>query len=74
MSSKHKPDHEMEIMRRGLRDLAELPPAGRRRVLAYLTDRIEGLPVPESTNGAQQLDIEEVIPQMPTLHTRGAAA
>lgn len=70
---KHKPDHEMEIMRRGLRDLAALSVSGRRRVLAYWGARIEAMPAGEDTHGAQQLDIEDV-PQMPPLHVQGAAA
>jgi hypothetical protein len=70
MSAKHKPDHEMEIMRRGLRDLARLPEPGRRRVLAYWCARAEALPATAERHGEQQLDIEEV-PMMPAL--KGAA-
>jgi hypothetical protein len=69
-ATKHKPDHEMEIMRRGLRDLAALPEPGRRRVLAYWCARAEALPPAAERHGEQQLDIEDV-PMMPAL--KGAA-
>jgi hypothetical protein len=70
--SKRNPDHEMNVMQRGLRDLAVLPPAGRRRVLAYWCARAEALPeVGNGQHGAQQLDIEDA-PMMP--HLKGAAA
>jgi hypothetical protein len=68
---KHKPDFEMEIMRRGLRDLASMSQQGRRRVLAYWCARAETLETAEDGLGEQQLDIEEV-PMMPAL--KGAAA
>ena len=71
-SPRHKPDHEMNIMQRGLRELGALPPAGRRRVLAYWCARAETMPATVAeTAGEQQLDIED-IPTMPPL--RGAAA
>jgi len=70
--TKHKPDHEMEIMRRGLRDLASLSPAGRERVLAYLIARSGTIPETAETHGEQQLDLEERVPMMP--HLKGAAA
>jgi hypothetical protein len=74
MSTKHKPDHEMEIMRRGLRDLAALSLGGRRRVLAYWGARIEAMPPDDSdARNPQQLDIEDV-PQMPPLHVGGGLA
>jgi hypothetical protein len=59
---KHQPDHEIEIMRRGLRYLADLPPEGRRRAVAYWSSRIEDMPAIPNEHGAQQLDIEEVLP------------
>jgi hypothetical protein len=74
MSTKHRPDHEMEVMRRGLRDLAELPPAGRKRVLAYWNDRVADLPATDGKAGPQQLDIEEPVPQMPPLPSQRDAA
>jgi hypothetical protein len=71
---KHKPDHEMEIMRRGLRDLAVLSVGGRRRVLAYWGARIEAMPAgDDDARNPQQLDIEEVS-QMPPLHAQRAAS
>jgi hypothetical protein len=74
MSTKHKPDLEMEIMRRAWRDIASLGTAGRRRVLAYLSARIETTPPPigDGHAGEQQLDIEEALPVMPA--TRGAVS
>jgi hypothetical protein len=71
MTTKHSPDAEMRIMQRGLRELAGLSPAGRRRVLAYWCARVETMPAGDGKLGPQQLDIEDV-PQMPAL--RGAAA
>ena len=60
MNRRHQPDHEMQIMRRTLRELAILTPEGRNRVLAYLTARIDTLPPPPTCGfGEQQLDIEE---------------
>jgi len=69
---RHNPDHEMEVIRRGLRDLRELSPAGRLRVLRYWSDRAESLPDTGEPHGEQQLDIEDVpiVPQ----RVRGAAA
>lgn len=69
--NKRNPDHEMEIMRRGLRDLAELSPAGRDRVLRYLSARVESLPGGKDC-GPQQLDIEDAA--MPLRATGGIAA
>ena len=70
--SKHQPHHEIEIMRRGIRDLALLPEPGRRRVLAYWCARAEALPQAGERHGEQQLDIEEEhVPMMPAL--KGAA-
>lgn len=71
--NKHKPDYEMEIMRRGLRDLAGLTPSGRRRVLAYWGARVETMATVTDDHGEQQLDIEE-IPMMPSRVPSGAAA
>lgn len=59
---KHKPDHEMDIMRRGLTYLASLPPEGRKRAVAYWSSRIDDMPAVENEHGAQQLDIEEALP------------
>jgi hypothetical protein len=73
MSTRHKPDYEMEVMRRGLRDLQTLPPDGRKRALTYWNSRVETLPeAVEVDHGEQQTDIEDYIPTMP--HLRGAAA
>jgi hypothetical protein len=72
MTTKHKPDHEMEIMRRGLRDLARLPPEGRKRAVTYWSSRIEEMPATADSHGEQQLDIEDRVPMMP--HLKGAAA
>lgn len=69
---KHEPDHEIEIMRRGLRYLTSLPPAGRRRVLDYWNSRAETMPLAGEDHGGQQLDIEADVPMMP--HLKGAAA
>jgi hypothetical protein len=57
----------MEVMRRGIRELADLTPAGRRRVLAYWGARVEAMPAPDRTHGDQQLDIEDIVPMMPPL-------
>jgi hypothetical protein len=74
MSTRHKPDHEMEIMRRGMRELASLSLGGRRRVLAYWGARIEAMPAgDDDARNPQQLDIEDV-PQMPPLHVGGGLA
>lgn len=70
--TKHRPDREIVLMLRVLRDLEALPAAGRHRVLAYWCARVETMPPPAGdTADEQQLDIED-IPQMPAL--RGAAA
>jgi hypothetical protein len=70
--TKRNPDYEMDLMRRGLRDLAGLSPAGRSRVLAYWSARAEAMPAVADAHGEQQLDIEDVaiVPQ----RVRGAAA
>lgn len=68
--AKHRPDHELDIMRRGLRDLTRLSPAGRERVVQYWSARAASLPATAETHGEQQLDIEERI-MMP--HLKGAA-
>ena len=70
---KHQPDHEMDIMRRGLRDLARLSPEGRKRVVLYWHSRIDAMLPVENAHGEQQLDIEEHIPMMPG-RVKGAAA
>jgi hypothetical protein len=73
MSTRHKPDHELQLMLRVLRDLQALPPAGRQRVLAYWNARAPEMPVEGGNrHGEQQLDITDVIPAMPPLH--GATA
>jgi hypothetical protein len=69
MSTRHKPDYEMQLMARVLRELSTLPRAGRNRLLTYWIARAVDLPEVENTN-LQQLDIEDV-PTMPAL--RGAA-
>jgi hypothetical protein len=62
MKQKHKPDAEMAIIQRGLRDLATLPIQGRHRVLTYLSGRIYTMPaVDGEANGPQQLDIEDTV-------------
>jgi hypothetical protein len=72
MTTRHKPDHEIQLMQRVLRDLRELSVAGRVRVTTYWSDRIAEMPDdPSERHGEQQLDIEDVRPQ---LHVRGAAA
>jgi hypothetical protein len=58
---KHKPDHELQLMQRVLRDLAKLSPLGRRRVVAYWTARIDQLPDQPDRHGEQQLDIEDAL-------------
>jgi hypothetical protein len=73
MTTRHKPDHEIQLMQRVLRDLRELTPAGRVRATAYWSDRIGEMPDdPGERHGDQQLDIEEQLPMMP--HLKGAAA
>ena len=73
MTTRHKPDHEIQLMQRVLRDLRELTPAGRLRATAYWSDRIGEMPADTSERyGEQQLDIEDV--RQPQLHVRGAAA
>jgi hypothetical protein len=58
MKQKHKPDAEMAIIQRGLRDLATLSVPGRHRVLAYLSGRIYTMPdVNDEVFGPQQLDL-----------------
>ena len=56
---KHKPDHELQLMQRVLRELAKLPSAGRRRAVTYWADRIGQMPEQPETHGEQQLDIED---------------
>jgi hypothetical protein len=70
MSMKHRPDYEMQLMQRVLRDLEKLSQAGRKRVIMYWLVRSDEMPDSEGVAGAQQLDIEDV-PNMPAL--RGAA-
>ena len=70
MSTKHRPDYEMQLMQRVLRDLEKLSMAGRKRVIMYWLVRSDEMPDTEGAAGAQQLDIEDV-PNMPAL--RGAA-
>lgn len=73
MTTRHKPDHEIQLMQRVLRDLRELTPAGRVRATAYWSDRIGEMPADTGErHGEQQLDIEDVA--HPSLHVRGAAA
>ena len=72
MTTRHKPDHEIQLMLRVLRDLQVLPKAGRHRVLAYWNARADDMPEAASGHGEQQLDIEDALP--PQLHVRGAAA
>lgn len=72
MSRRNNPDHELDVMRRGLRVIAELSPAGRRRVLAYWCARAEIMPDRDDQSGPQQLDIEDV-PMMP-LRVKSAAS
>jgi hypothetical protein len=70
--TRHKPDHEIQLMLRVLRDLQALPPAGRQRVLAYWNARAGDMPSNVGNqHGEQQLDITDVLPP---LHVSGAAA
>jgi hypothetical protein len=71
MTTRHKPDHEIQLMLRVLRDLQALPKAGRYRVLAYWNARADDMPETASGYGEQQMDIEDALPP---LHVRGAAA
>jgi hypothetical protein len=72
MTTRHKPDHEIQLMQRVLRDLRELTPAGRLRATAYWSDRIGEMPADSGErHGEQQLDIVDALPP---LHVRGAAA
>jgi hypothetical protein len=69
MNTRHKPDYEMQLMARVLRELSTLTRAGRARVITYWIARAPDMPEVEDAN-PQQLDIEDV-PTMPAL--RGAA-
>jgi hypothetical protein len=62
---RHRPDHEMEVMRNGMRLLAKLSPAGRQRVVAYWTQRLTQFPPSPDASGEQQLDIEDVLRSEP---------
>jgi hypothetical protein len=64
MSRAHKPDHELQLMQRVLRDLAKLSPRGRHRVVAYWAARIDMMPAQAETHGEQQLDIEDALAQL----------
>ena len=72
MSTKYKPDHEMAVMQRGLRELAALSPPGRRRVLAYWCARVDSLPTLAADSGGIEDEHDEELPVMP--HLQGAAA
>jgi len=56
---KHQPDHEFDVMRKTLSSLQKLSPAGRRRVIGYLAQRIDEMPEQVELHGEQQLDLEE---------------
>jgi len=58
---RHRPDHEMATMRRGMHMLAKLSPAGRERVVAYWQSRLSAFPEAPAAHGEQQLDIEDVL-------------
>lgn len=60
-------DHEMEIMRRGVRDLASLAPPARRRVLGYWNARVDSLPVIAAVGGGTEDEHEQELPMMPIL-------
>ena len=62
MSTKHRPDYEMQLMQRVLRDLEKLSMAGRKRVIMYWLVRSDEMPDTEGAHGMQQLDIEEDVP------------
>ena len=53
---RHRPDHEMDVMRRGMDMLAGLSPTGRARVVAYWADRLAQFPAVPPVHGEQQLD------------------
>jgi hypothetical protein len=63
--ARHRPDHEMDVMRRGMSLLAKLSPAGRTRVVAYWADRLAQFPAATDAHGEQQLDIEDVLRSEP---------
>lgn len=66
---RHRPDHEMDVMRRGMGLLAKLSPAGRQRVVAYWTQRLTQFPAATDAHGEQQLDIEDVLRSEPLAST-----
>jgi hypothetical protein len=61
MTTRHKPDQEIQLMLRVLRDLQALPKAGRHRVLAYWNARADDMPETGNKHGEQQLDIEDTL-------------
>ena len=70
-------DIELNSIRRICRELALLPPGGRRRVLAYVNARVESLPVLNAVGGGTEgggteTDSEfDEVPMLP-LRNRGS--
>ena len=73
------PDFEITMMRRFCHDLAQLQPDARQRVLAYVSARIDSLPVLAAVGGGTEEDADETeksdmfkdVPMMPQM--KGAA-
>jgi hypothetical protein len=69
-------DNEITVMRRIIHDLASLHPGARHRVMAYVTARIEAIPVIAAVGGGieegEAPGMFDDVPQMPPL--KGAAA
>jgi hypothetical protein len=65
MRQRHKPDSELKSIRRIMAILLEMPSAQRLRVLYYVKDRVELLPVGLPDRPAKQPEADLLIPPAP---------